>query len=74
MTCEVVEDQQADRKFDSQAAEPTSTLNFRANTENESRSDSMDVPNNNPNISDYFRSSTNRGRQGSKQNNCTKYS
>ena len=54
ITCEVIEDQQVGRKFDSQAMEPNGTLNCRASMENKSRSDGVDVINNNLNMSDYF--------------------
>ena len=40
--------------------ETTTTLSCIVNTENESRSNSMYVINNNPNMQDYFRSSLNK--------------
>ena len=56
----VVEDQQADRKFDSQTMKPAGTQSCRANEKNDSRSDNADVININPNMPDDFRSSTKR--------------
>ena len=56
----VVEDQQADRKFDSQTMKPAGTLSCRANEENENRSDNAYVININPNMPDDFTSSTKR--------------
>ena len=58
--CEVVEDQHADRKFDSWTMESASALSCKVNTDTDSRLDSMDVINSNPNILDYFRSSANK--------------
>ena len=56
--CEVVEGQQADKKFDSKTMELSSTVSCRVNTDWESRSDNADVININLNMSDYFSSST----------------
>ena len=55
--CDVVEGQQADRKFDSQTMEPSSAPSCKANTDWERRSDNMDVININSNMPDFFRSS-----------------
>ena len=57
---DVVEGQQADRKFDSQSVEPSSTLGYRANTDRESRSNNVDVINSNSNFPDYFGSNADR--------------
>ena len=48
ITCDVVEDQQLGRKLNSQTMDPTDTLNCRANMEDENRSDSVDIINNDP--------------------------
>ena len=67
-TSEVVKDQQLGRRFDSQTMEPTDDVNCKTNMWTNSRLDSNGIINNNPNISDYFRSSTKqRDRQRSKQ-------
>ena len=58
--CDVVEGQQADRKFNSLTMELSSALSCKANTDWESRSDDTDVININSNMPDYFRSSTDR--------------
>ena len=60
MTCEVVEGQQADRKFDSQTIKLSSTPRCNANTDQEINSDNVDVINANLNTQDYYRSSTDR--------------
>ena len=52
ITCEVVDNKQVGRKFDSQIIEPTGTVNSRAHAGNNSRSHSIGGINNNPNISD----------------------
>ena len=57
--CEV-DDQQADRKFHSQTMELFSARNCKANTDQESRSDNVDVINTNSNMPDYLKSSTDR--------------
>ena len=54
--CEVVEGQQADGKFNSKTVEPSIALSCKANTDQESRSDNVDVINTNSNMLDYFRS------------------
>ena len=58
--CEVVRGQQADRKVNSKTLKLTSTLNCKTNTDQEIRSDNVDVINANPN---YFRSRTDRGAE-----------
>ena len=50
--CEVMKDHQEGRKFDPQMIEPTSAVNCRTHTGDDSRLDGMGVINNNPNISD----------------------
>ena len=55
ITCKVVENQQVDRKFDSQTIKPTFDLNCRTITLNQRRSNSVDVINNNPNMLDCLR-------------------
>ena len=57
---EVVGSKQADRTLDSQAKEASSALCCKANTDQEIKSDSEGVNDANPNIPDYFRSSTDR--------------
>ena len=54
------EDQQVGRKLNSQTVETTSTVNCKTHTGNDYRSDGMGITNN-PNMSNYFGSSANRG-------------
>ena len=49
------------RTFDSQTMKPTGGLNCRTQTGNDSSSGGIGDINKNPAISDYFRSSTNKG-------------
>ena len=74
ITCNVVEGQQAGRKFDSQTTKPTAVLNCEIHTGEDCRSDNMGIININPNMADCFRSSANIGqcRQRSQQINFTK--
>ena len=61
--CDVTEGQQADRKFDSQTIESSSTLSNKVNTDIEGRSYNVDVINSNSNMQNYFRSRINRDPQ-----------
>ena len=65
--CEVVGDQQADRKFNSQTIKLSSTQSCKPNTDWEIKSDNEDVFTFNPNVPNYFRSST--GREADKREN-----
>ena len=57
---EVVEGQQADRKFDTQTMKLSSVLRYKANTDWRSRSDNVDVISVNLSMPDYFSSSIDR--------------
>ena len=59
--CEVVKGQQMGRKFDSNMTKLTGTLNCKTHTGEDYRSDRVGISNNNPNMSDYFRSNANIG-------------
>ena len=56
----MIEDQQTDGKFNSQTMELASTLNCKANTDIDSRSNNVGVINSNSNMPIYYRSSTKR--------------
>ena len=56
----MIEGQNTDRKFHSQAIEPSSTLTCKVDTETEGRSNNVDVFNSNSNMPDYFRSCAER--------------
>ena len=58
--CDVVEGQQADRKFNSQMMVPSIALSCKVHTDQESRSDNADVFNANSDMPDYFRCSMDR--------------
>ena len=58
--CEILEDQQEDRKLDFLTIKPSSALSYQANTVKGIKSDNMDVINASPNMSDYFMSSIHR--------------
>ena len=54
---DIIEDQQADKKFAFQTMEPSSTLSCKTNTDRESRSGEANVIKSNSNMQDYFRPS-----------------
>ena len=56
--CEEVGGWQADRQFNPQLIKPSSALNWLANTGLEIRSGNVDIISTNPNMSDYFKLST----------------
>ena len=58
--CEIVEDQQAGKKFISQTIELVGTLDCRTCTGDDCRSDSIGITRNKPNVSDYIRSIANK--------------
>ena len=58
---EVVQNHQEDWRLNSQTMELIGGLNYKTHTGDNCRSDSMGVINNNPNMSNYFRSSANIG-------------
>ena len=66
VTCEVVEGQQADRKFNSQTIQLSNGRRCKANTDWEITSDTSDVLNANSKMPDFFRSSVNRAAKKSK--------
>ena len=57
---EVVGGQEADRKFDCQTIQSSSTSFCKTNTDRETKSDNADVIDAYSNIPDYFRSSINK--------------
>ena len=61
--CEVLGDQQEDRKLDSQTIQPSSRSSGRANTGQQIKTDNVDVVDANSSIADYLRSSINRGAE-----------
>ena len=50
----VIEGQQAERKFNSQTMAPSTALSCKADTDQERRSDKADTINMNSNVPDYF--------------------
>ena len=59
ITWEVINAQQLSRKFDSQMIQLSSVLNYKTNTAEDHRTDSMGTSYSNVNMLDYFRSSAN---------------
>ena len=72
--CEVVEGQQADRKFGSQTMKLSTASGCKANTDWESRYDNMDIINTNPNTRLLQVQHRQRSRQKGKLVNNTKNS
>ena len=60
ITCEVVEDQETDRKFYFQKIQPSNISSCKANTGQWIKTDNADVIDADSNMPDYFRSSINR--------------
>ena len=60
ITCEVVGDQQADLKSNSQTIQPSNGSSCKANKGQQIKTDISGVNDANSNMSDYFRSSINR--------------
>ena len=58
-TCEVMGDQQADSKFDSQTIQPCNGPSCKVNKGQQIKTDNVEVNGANSNMSDYFRSSIN---------------
>ena len=59
ITCEIVNNQQAGGKFDSQIAQPTGILSCKTHKGEDCRSDSVGGNQSNVSILDYFRSCAN---------------
>ena len=74
ITCEVMGDQQADRKFDSQTIQQSNNPSCKTNKTQQIRADNENADNVNSNMLDCFRSSTNRAAdKGQARNLNNKY-
>ena len=60
ITCELVRDQQGDRKVDAQTKQPSNSPSCKANEGQQIKTDNVDIHDGNANIPDYFRSNINR--------------